>query len=290
MAVGSEATSHPGSALGARAVYAARASRAEVADPSAGWERIVERLAELRERREPPVPYAGTSVWHEALHAVLGVPWPCACDDAFDGVWRVMLDDLAARGLAPGRGTFAGWDDGGRALVQSAYCLVRYARPKRIVETGVAHGVTTRFILEALEQNGSGQLWSIDLPPLIERHLQTEVGIAVPERLRGRWTLIRGSSRQRLRPLLTTLETIDLFVHDSMHTTRNLQFELSQAWPALTPGGAVIADDIDFNRAFGTFALRGDVAHSLVARHDDTDRLFGILVKAPVEEDEPTAG
>ena len=37
---------------------------------------------------------------------------------------------------------------------------------RKVVETGVAHGVTSRFILEALERNGRGFLWSIDLPPL----------------------------------------------------------------------------------------------------------------------------
>ncbi len=280
MTVGSEPTSHHAAALSARAVYAARASRAVLADPYAGCDRILERLAERRERRRPPFPYAATRDWHDDLHSALDLPWPCACDDEIDGIWRATVDDLAARGLMPGRGTFAGWDDGGRSLVGAAYCLVRHTRPERVVETGVAHGVTTRFILEALEANGSGRLWSIDLPPLIERHLQTDVGVAVPQRVRGRWTLIRGSSRQRLRPLLAGLGTIDLFVHDSMHTTRNLRFELSHAWPALTPGGVVIADDIDFNRAFGTFALAAGGARSIVAQHDDTDRLFGILLKA----------
>ncbi len=287
MTVGSEPTSHHGRALGARAAYAARAGRAVVADPYAGCDRILERLAERRERRRPPFPYAITRDWHDDLHAALGLPLPCACDDEIDGLWRATVDDLAARGLEPGRGTFAGWDDGGRSLVGAAYCLVRHLRPERVVETGVAHGVTTRFILAALAANGSGRLWSIDLPPLIERHLQTDVGVAVPELLRGRWTLIRGSSRQRLRPLLRSLGTIDLFVHDSMHTTRNVQFELSRTWPALTPGGVVIADDIDFNRAFGTFALGARAARSIVARHDDSDRLFGILLKAPAPRGTP---
>jgi predicted O-methyltransferase YrrM len=285
--VGSEPTSQRGGALGARAAYAARASRAVFADPYDGCDRILERLAERRERRRPPFPYAATPDWHERLHAALGLPWPCTCDGEIDDVWRAALEDMAARGLRAGRGTFAGWDDGGRSLVGAAYCVVRHMRPERVVETGVAHGVTTRFILEALEANGAGRLWSIDLPPLIERHLQTDVGVAVPDGLRGRWMLVRGSSRQRLRPLLTALGAIDLFVHDSMHTTRNLQFELSQAWPALTSSGIVIADDIDFNRAFGTFALRNGVAHALVARHDDTDRLFGILVKTPDGETRP---
>jgi len=277
--VSGEAT-RDGSALGGRAAYALRASRAVLADPSAGCERIADRLAERRERREPAFAYVAASDWQASLHEILGLSWPCPMDDEFDTLWQAMLDELAQRGFAPGRGTFNGWDDGGRALVRAVYCLVRHQRPERVVETGVGHGVTTRFILAALEQNGVGRLWSIDLPPLIERHLEVEVGVAVPDALRGRWTLVRGSSRQRLRPLLATLGSIDLFLHDSMHTTRNLRFELVQAWPVLRAGGVVVADDIDYNRAFGEFARQGSLDESIVARHEDTDRMFGILVKA----------
>jgi hypothetical protein len=41
------------------------------------------------------------------------------------------------------------------------------------------------------------------------------------------------------------LGQIDLFVHDSMHTARNVRFELEPVWPALTPGGAVLIDDVE---------------------------------------------
>ena len=280
MRLSGAAAVHAGSVIGARAAYAARAGRAVLADPYAGCERVLDRLSERRERHRAPFAYAVTDAWHEHLHAALGMRWPCAAEPEIDAVWRATHDDMTAGGLVAGRGTFGGWDDGGRALVAATYCLVRHLRPERVVDTGVAHGVTTRFTLEALERNGAGRLWSIDLPPLIDRHLESEVGVAVPERLRGRWTLVRGSSRQRLRPLLAALGTIGVFVHDSMHTTRNVHFELAHDWPALTPGGVVVADDIDFNRAFGTFTPPGGIAHALVGRHEDTDRLFGVLVKA----------
>jgi Methyltransferase domain len=119
------------------------------------------------------------------------------------------LDDLAARGLQVGRGAFGGWDDADARLGQVAWCLARHLRPKRIVETGVARGLTTRVLLEALERNGRGRLWSIDLPPLLERGLAQETGAAVPERLHERWTLLRGSSRKLLPDLVAALIQID---------------------------------------------------------------------------------
>ena len=48
------------------------------------------------------------------------------------------------------------------------YAIVRKMRPNLIVETGVWHGVSTNYILKALEDNDNGRLISIDLPAYIE--------------------------------------------------------------------------------------------------------------------------
>jgi hypothetical protein len=60
----------------------------------------------------------------------------------------------------------------------------------------------------------------------LPKHFFRQTGIAVPGRLRAAWTYVRGSSRRRLPSLVTELEAIDIFIHDSMHTTHNLTFEL----------------------------------------------------------------
>ena len=44
------------------------------------------------------------------------------------------------------------------------YFLVRELKPEKIIETGVHRGVSSLFILQALEDNGKGELYSIDLP------------------------------------------------------------------------------------------------------------------------------
>jgi hypothetical protein len=48
----------------------------------------------------------------------------------------------------------------GKAL----YVICRVAKPVRIVETRVASGLSTTYDLEALEKNGQGELYSIDMP------------------------------------------------------------------------------------------------------------------------------
>ncbi len=259
--------------------YAARAAMAIAAHPNEGVERTRERIGEWRAARHPTWPYEPTDAGEERLHALIGAPWPCNEWHEFDGVWQAALDTLSARGLQVGRGTFGGWDDGDVRLGRVAWCLARHLRAERIVETGVGRGLTTSVLLEALERNGSGHLWSIDLPPLIERGLAQETGAAVPPNLRVRWTLLRGSSRRLLPSLVADLGQIDLFVHDSMHTARNVRFELAQVWPSLAGNGAVLIDDVEKNVATGEFLRAHQEAPAVISPSADGEVLIGCLVK-----------
>lgn len=78
--------------------------------------------------------------------------------------------------------SFGPYNDGDAGLVRAVWSLIRHLRAEWVVETGVAHGFTSRFILQALASNRAGRLWSIDLPPL-NPGLRQQVGIAVPKEL-----------------------------------------------------------------------------------------------------------
>lgn len=80
-------------------------------------------------------------------------------------------------------------------------------------------------------------------------------------------------------PLLQHLGQIDLFLHDSLHTQEHMRFEFEEAWAALRPGGLLIADDIQGNRAFLELAGRPDVRATVVLRFSEGDALFGVAVK-----------
>ncbi len=221
--------------------------------------------------------YEADSQWEQRLHERLGQPWPCEAAHEFDAVWLDVTGSLEQQGLAVGRGTYGGWDDGDRGLARVVWCLTRHLPAATVVETGVARGITSRVILEALKRNGGGRLCSIDLPAL-DTTFHTEIGAAVPSDLRGRWTYVNGTSRSRLPALLEELGGIDLFVHDSSHTARNLRFELGRAWGALGKG-AVVADDIERNDAFGKFTRAHPQEPSFVAAADDSGAQFGIVLK-----------
>ena len=195
----------------------------------------------------PPCPYEEDEDWEASLHDLLGAPWPCPLTGKFSALWANVMDQLTSRGIAPGRGAFGGWGDGEPGLVRAVWCAACHLRPEKVVETGVARGITSRFILEALAETRDGRLWSIDLPPTGKPELEGSVGMALSDPLHPRWSYIRGSSRRRLPGVLAALGEIDLFVHDSRHTERNLLYELERARAAVRPGGLLIADDVDLN-------------------------------------------
>ncbi len=249
-------------------------------DPVEGLERVREKLADLRQRRVGPIATETDGHWEATLHALLGRPAPCRESARFAALWADAVRSVGDRGVPVGRGAFGGWDDADPGLARAVWCLACHLRPATVVETGVARGFTTRMVLEALETAGAGRLYSIDLPPPLERRrIEDEAGAAVPQRLRERWTLVEGSSRRRLPGLLDELGSIDLFIHDSRHTYRNISFELSLAWEALTPGGFLLADDVHCNTAFSHCINRFGTPPALVCTSDDRQGLFGLIQK-----------
>ncbi len=178
----------------------------------------------------------------------------------------------------PSNAPFARSHNGDTLLGRLCYAVARSIRPSAVAETGVCYGVTSAYLLAALEANNQGHLYSIDLPPLGENG-DDFVGWLVPPDLRHRWTLQRGTSGRLLGPLVAGLGSIDLFVHDSQHTYKNMKDEFATAWPALRGGGVLISDDVEGNEAFLQLMQSGEPALSLVIRENNKDALLGVAVK-----------
>lgn len=249
-------------------------------DPVEAAERARERLSDLRPHRSRPAGPDPDPKWEPSLHALLADPWPCQERDGFERLWSDALASLERQGVQVGRGAYCGWDDADPGLARAAWCLTRHLRPQTVVETGVARGLTTSVVLQALQANGIGRLFSIDLPPSLDRgRFVDQTAAAVPDRVKPRWTPVQGSSRRRLPELLTRLGSIDLFIHDSCHSYRNMRFELGLAWNALRPGGFMLADDVHRNSAFGECAFRVRPAPCIVCASDDGKGLFGVIQK-----------
>jgi len=130
-----------------------------------------------------------------------------------------------------------------------------------VIETGVAEGISSAFILKTLCENDRGTLYSIDGAELAENGKQ--IDYFVPESLRGRRSFHRGWSQYVLPRLLEELGAADIFFHDSDHSYDVVRFELETAYPHLRTGGILAADDVfqttaffDTRREFGREATR----------------------------------
>ena len=136
------------------------------------------------------------------------------------------------------------------------YILLRAVKANRIVETGVANGGSTYYILSAILKNGKGYLHSIDIPfyeDILQKEALRKIGIRskhkrhgaippgkevgwlVPEQLRDNWICHLGDSKKLLPKLLSTLSNIDVFVYDSRHMYRHMNFKYKVSWKLYKP-------------------------------------------------------
>jgi len=141
------------------------------------------------------------------------------------------------------------------------YSLARALRPEYVVETGVAAGLSTSFLGAGLIENGSGALFSIELPPAEtgasaladgSRYAWQEhgVGWAIPKSIQAglahRHRLILRNACQALPDLLAQIPHIDIFFHDDLHTPDHMLWEYRLIWPHLRSGGVMVSDDANF--------------------------------------------
>ncbi|HEX4001820.1 MAG TPA: class I SAM-dependent methyltransferase [Candidatus Acidoferrales bacterium] len=175
-----------------------------------------------------------------------------------------FYDHLRSAGKEFGEASSIGADLYAKRVVMQ-YAVMRAVKPDCVLETGVANGVSSAYLLLAMERNRKGSLHSIDvndgsfLPP------DRQVGWIVPEWLRGRWSLHLGDASQLLPSVLAELKSLDVFIHDSLHTYEHMKFEYEKAYPFIRPGGVLISDDVLWNSAFPEFrdAVRASKADIL---------------------------
>ena len=191
------------------------------------------------------------------------------------GTDSCLLDSLCQTALDWARQNGIKDSNGERMLL---YLVVRQYKPDIVVETGVAHGASSAFMLFAMHENAKGHLYSIDLPPRQvpariavtekgcihtmedgQKHLigdDYHVGDRVPGNLRDRWSLVLGDAKHELPKLLEEMGKVSIFLHDSLHTYEHMMFEYETAWPYLDTGGLLLSHDVLWNEAFLKFSKK----------------------------------
>jgi predicted O-methyltransferase YrrM len=166
---------------------------------------------------------------------------------------------------------------GGGADVDLLYSLCVATGAARVLETGVAFGWSSLAILSAIEAKLGAHLVSIDLPYL-GANFDHLVGLAVPEDLHDRWTLIRGADRDELENAVGIVGPIDVAHYDSDKSASGRLWAYDVMWNGLRPGGILMSDDIGDNFSFLQFAETIEIS-PLVIGGPDGEKFSGILKK-----------
>lgn len=128
------------------------------------------------------------------------------------------------------------------------YSLIRSNKSKFVVETGVANGITTNAIMNALHQaSKDGELHSFDVLP------ETRNAYSGP----GNWNfhlLPTKNTARKIKGIVSKFSKVDIWVHDSDHGYRWQKFEYLLALASLSDNGILISDDIDASSAWGELA------------------------------------
>lgn len=187
---------------------------------------------------------------------------------AIEGLGRFskMVNELAERIARTGRSYYAQFP-----APIDLYALVCLSKPSHLVESGVASGVSTAFMLMGIVRNGKGTLHSIDFP--VEKKIGPgneswaipaglSSGWAIPSSLGKGWDLRLGRSEDLLKPLLAEAGVLDFYCHDSPVDGRHFAFEMKAISGRLGPGSVVVADNTDWKtfektaEKLGTSAIR----------------------------------
>ncbi len=171
------------------------------------------------------------------------------------------------------------------------YFLIRETKPEIVIETGVFHGLTSAWILQALKDNNRGKLYSIDLPrrdwskfmgsrafgPGAE-HEESELGEEdpgwiVPNHLKDRWELILGPSETELEKICNKLDNVDLFIHDSDHSYKTMKFECDYIMKSY-PKAKIVIDDFFLNSYTYELLSKNICTGILMDDLDPNDKVF----------------
>jgi predicted O-methyltransferase YrrM len=143
----------------------------------------------------------------------------------------------------------------GRRLL---YLLVRLTRPRQVVETGVANGMSTVVLLHALAKNGIGRLRSLDVTDA--------AGGLLSDDERAGWELgvVHPTDRSGLDRALAGVDAVDLFLHDSKHSYEWQRLEYSTAARLMPHGGLLVSDDVDASYAWIEFTEQRGLASNVL--------------------------
>jgi len=128
--------------------------------------------------------------------------------------------------------------------------LIKELRPKTVIETGVANGVSTRQILSSFKEFrlDDSKLYSFDI----------DYRVGTPDLLSNpQFNFVVIDSQNSFLDAMREIKSVDLFYHDSDHSYYNQMLEYETAWEVLnSKNGVLVSDDINWSNAFLDFCKK----------------------------------
>jgi len=178
--------------------------------------------------------------WPEFASALDADLW-CETKSACSSIQKNATEKLEKLGL----------DLGGGGHYPLLYFMVRFMKPREVVETGVAAGWSSQALLLALRENRrGGKLYSSDFPYFRLKNPERYVGCVVDDTLKEHWTLLIEGDRYNLPFIAERSQTIDLFHYDSDKSYSGRAFALQCLQPKFSATVAILFDDIQNNFHF----------------------------------------
>ena len=142
------------------------------------------------------------------------------------------------------------YDLGGSAAVDFLYFCVRFLKPETVVETGVAAGYSSMAILQALNQNNFGHLYSSDFPYFRISNPKKFIGILVPDKMKDRWSLHIDGDKKNIKKIKEKIKKIELFHYDSDKSYTSRKTTIKNLNSNFYDKTWIIMDDISDNTFF----------------------------------------
>lgn len=144
------------------------------------------------------------------------------------------------------------------------WAIVRSLHPLCCLEAGTAYGMGSLVILSALESQGpEGMLSTVEAQPAIAALAFESLRARFGGRVRG-WL---GLSEKLLPEMAAELGGVDFFFHDACHSGEAYVGDFAAVADWLSPGAAVLFDDIRWSGAGSATASRCEAGWKEVASH-----------------------
>ena len=147
------------------------------------------------------------------------------------------------------------------------YFLIRKFKPACVLETGVASGWSSLAILQSLEKNNFGNLYSTDFPYFRLENPEKYIGFLVQdEALKKRWHLDISGDEIALPKISKLLgdTKIDLFHYDSDKNYSGRDFAIKTLRNNFSPNSIIIFDDIQDNLHFKDFVKSENLQYTVI--------------------------